>query len=212
MFFCSKCDNLYDLTKTPPTTVQKAGQISEDTPNTVSDTTDSPVVLDVDTIIEYLIADKEVTSHDIGSLTLTQFTKNPLYKKLQGKEKELIYNKITQLLPKKIQDIDKDINVNINIPAYFICKNCGNVEPIKPATPIVRRVVDEQHTNFDADVSLLTDKLSINFIPRTRNYLCPNTKCKSHDDHSLREAVMFRQSGSYRVQTICSACSTSWTS
>ena len=58
MFFCTNCDNLYDLTKTVPTVVQsrltqKGGEILSDTPDTVSSATEPE--LDIDKLINKVL-------------------------------------------------------------------------------------------------------------------------------------------------------------
>jgi hypothetical protein len=92
--YCTKCDNLYDLTKTIPAAQARLDQKGGDdvTPDTVSSVTESSDVFDLDTLIAKILAGEAVTKTNLGSITLTQLSKNSSYKKLQGKDKELIYN------------------------------------------------------------------------------------------------------------------------
>lgn len=205
--YCTNCDNLYDLTKSVPLVSQSGGNMS-DTPDTVSSSTS---VMDLDDLINKILNGDVINLKNIGTVTLTQLSKNPTYKKLQGKNKELVYNKFSDLLPKKITDDNKELVVSHT--AFFLCKNCGHNEPIKHGTAVVRRSTDDlQNIGSGGDNSKYKNMIYASYIPRTRNYVCPNSQCKSHKDHNAREAVFFRQNNSYRVQYVCTACTAQWTS
>ena len=49
-----------------------------------------------------------------------------------------------------------------------------------------------------------------NTLPRTKDYICPNTKCESHKNIN-KEAIFYRpDKNSYRLEYQCAACRIKW--
>jgi hypothetical protein len=150
------------------------------------------------------VAEKEMINLDIESLV-----KSNVYKKLKHKQKELVYNKINDLIPKDDKKLVKEESNKQKLDkAYFICKNCGNRKPIEPGTLIFSRVssdVAQSYTSSDVNDMKFSD-----ILPRTRKYICLNNKCESHTNLNKREAVFFRINNSFKVKYICTTCGTSF--
>lgn len=212
MFYCPNCNNIYDITKNIPNTLnleQSGGQVSE-TPDTVSSLNNTSDNDFVNVIIKKILSGEQLNRNDLKGITLDSLTKNNSYKKLQGKSKELIYNKVAELLNNQ-EAASKSITP-ISSNAYFICKNCGNYEPIKSNTLIVRKLYGETNEVEYEDFNKFKEMAHVKCLPLTRNYICPNKKCPSQTDFSQRAARFYRVSGSFRVRYVCTSCEQSWTS
>lgn len=95
--------------------------------------------------------------------------------------------------------------------AYFRCSNCGYLQEIEAGTLILSRASEKVTSDYIADQNKYRDMIYDMTLPHTRNYICPNKSCKSHNDHSLREAVWFKPSRySYITINVCRACQTVW--
>ena len=87
------------------------------------------------------------------------------------------------------------------------CKNCEHKE-----------VSDEIliQTNVYKNSSSLTslknreDYIHDNTYPRTIYYNCPNQKCKTHSDKSIKEAIYFNENNLMKQTFICCTCLTEW--
>lgn len=110
-----------------------------------------------------------------------------------------------------IFDITKNIqknneeSKNTNNNVYFNCNNCGNVKPIKSGTLILSKTYGDLSQNY-----ISNDKVMMNskILPHTKNYVCANPKCKTHDNPIMKNAKMYKENKSYRVKYICTVCST----
>jgi aspartate carbamoyltransferase regulatory subunit len=47
-------------------------------------------------------------------------------------------------------------------------------------------------------------------LPHTKKYVCINNDCVTHKEPNLKEAVYYRQVGSYTVKYICKVCDSFW--
>lgn len=200
MFFCVNCDNIYDITKMDAKEINNTIDTEIDA---ITDT-NTETSINVDELINKLINDEPQEKKDVGFLTVTQITNNNNYKKLSVANKK----KVTVNFKKIIDQTNQELApAPIFTSAHFMCNNCGHKEPIKPGTQIIKKNynVSSNITNKD-----YKDMIHVPYIPRTRDYVCPNDKCKSHKDHTQREAVFFRMDNSYKVKYVCSSCKTSW--
>lgn len=216
MFYCPNCNNIYDITKTIPNNfIQTAGQVS-DTPETISSITNTESTnanSDIDqanNIIQKILKGDKLNNNDLNGITLDSITKNTSYKKLQAKSKELVYNKLLELFNENSKTNKSITPISSN--AYFICKNCGNNEPIKSNTLIARKYYGESNDIEHEDFNKFKEMANVKCLPLSRNYICPNKKCLSHTDFDKREARFYRISGSFRIRYVCIACGHSWTS
>lgn len=153
MFFCSKCDNIYDVTSKINKTID-----DELTPTSVSDDTS--------------VSEKQNNKSE--------------------KNDE--------------NDDNNDDNTNV---AYFMCDNCGHSEPLPEDTVIITKSSTRKiYEHYDKE--RCRHMINIKTLPLTRNYVCHNTKCESHNNHTKREAVFFRVNNTYAVRYICKACLETW--
>lgn len=192
MYFCPNCNNIFDVTSNPheEQAKTKVGGRSNDYAD----------------VIDMILKEKEVTAENVKNLRLNTLVKEPKYKKLKAKEKELVYNKIQELLPED-KKIIKEKDEHDSNKVYFICKNCGYLKPVEDGTLIFNRVsseISEAYTSTDR--ASLEAMASSDILPRTRKYICDNSDCISHKDPSKREAVFFRMNNSYKVKYLCLAC------
>ncbi len=213
MFFCPNCNNIYDITKTVPNLNldQTGGKMSE-TPNTVSSltkttsTSDAIPAFDLDVVINRILSGDNIDPSMLKGVTSDILLQYPGYKKLQNKFKEIVHNKISDLIPGfNIKQTVSPISTN----AYFICTNCGNFEQMKSNTLIARKVYNETSSDYE-DQSKFKDLANVKYLPITRNYICRNQNCVSHNDHTKRAARFYRLPSSFKTAYICIACETSW--
>jgi DNA-directed RNA polymerase subunit M/transcription elongation factor TFIIS len=192
MYFCPNCNNIFDITKNPQEEKAKTKVGGAST--------------DYALIIEKILKNQEVLPENVVNLNLNTLIKEVSYKKLKVKEKELVYNKMQELLPEN-KKLIKEMSDKKNDKAYFICKNCGFLKPINDGTLIFSRVSsDISQTYTSTDKASLKAMANSDILPRTRKYICKNSKCISHKDPTKREACFFRMNNSYKIKYICLAC------
>lgn len=200
MFFCPDCNNSFDITRT---VAQKGGADDEFSDTTASEDTGKNYEL-----IQKIINNQPASVEDIEEISQQDLFKSSSFKKLKSKQRELVYNKIQDLLPKSkkkliVEGEEKLIEENL---AFFICNNCGLTKKIQPRTLIFSRASESISQTYVS--GNYKDMIHSDILPRTRKYVCPNQKCESHHDAEKREAVFFRLNNSYQVKYICQACGT----
>jgi predicted RNA-binding Zn-ribbon protein involved in translation (DUF1610 family) len=215
-FYCPQCNNLYtkilpNNNKILESSDEKNINTETPTPTSVSSSQEGSIVGggegDISQLIKKIISGETIDSKEVGNISLQDLTQMPSYKKLTGKQKEAVYNIISDKLSKKFTSQKQLVKDN---RAHFECANCGFTEPIKDGTLIMRRVRDT-YISKDTEISTYYQELvNAKELPITRAYVCPNKSCKSHDNYELREAVMFRAPNSMKVEYICRACSFHW--
>lgn len=106
----------------------------------------------------------------------------------------------------KEDTVDNQEFVIGNNPVYFICKFCKNYEKIKPQTCIYTK-------NFGGENAIEVDNYTYSIydhtLPRTRNYICKNSKCETLKNDAIKEAVLTKNSLE-QIVYICTSCSTHW--
>ena len=218
MFFCPKCNNIFDITQTlsklqsrvvteKKDLQQKGGDISVVVGGDPQRRKSSFGGDRYTTIINTILEKKPIKYNDIKDISITGLYKHPHYKKQKTADKTYIRNKIQDLLPKKSKKInlEKDIEEQRakNI-AYFQCTNCGYTTKIKPGTLIYSKT-----TGGKTSKSLtynVSDMIYDNTLPRTRKYICQNKKCISHKHPEKKEAIFFRTDNTYEITYICTLC------
>ena len=189
MFYCPKCLNIYNITKSIKSKEQQSGGGK------------------LDDIIQKILDNENLEGIEFDQDDLDNLNGSQLYKKLTNKQKDYVYNLINDMVEKKIKNSD-DKKGSYQRNMYFICKNCGNHEVIKDGTIIVSKENTKDikiESNFNPK-----EMLQIKILPRTRDYICPNDSCKSHKNHSERSAVFMRINNTYKMRYICEACETVW--
>ena len=215
MFFCPNCNNSYDITKTIPEKFSQqfgGGLFSDSTSESITSEIETESSAPPESsggaisLIDRIVNGEDLVEKDVANINVENFIKGPEYKKLNSKNKELVFNKIQDLLTvdkKKIKSQIKPGKDDVQ-PTFFICNNCGYSEKIRPGTQIFSRTSENISRTYA--VSDYSDMLHSDILPRTRKYICPNKKCISHKDLSKREAVFFRLNNSFRLKYICTAC------
>jgi len=182
MYFCNNCNNVFDITKS---STQSGGDIYGNL---------------INKILDNLTIDKK----EIEGLSLNELINNSNYKKLKNKHKEYVYNKFQDLIfIRKKQENDGN---NKYEKVYFICNNCGFKKPIDEDTLIFSKVSSNISQNYST--TDFKDMINCDILPRTRKYICPNSKCESYIDIKKREASFFRMNNTFQVKYICHACGT----
>lgn len=217
--FCPTCNNLLNITKDPPKNKQVAGPVVNlETPNTVSadddqqsddDNIDVDVGVDVvdaisdstkiEQLINKLANNENIVESELGDFKLEQFVKHKTYQKLEKKIKQSVQIKLTTFF-EKLEDATS---------AYYHCRTCSYAKPIDAGMLVASRM-GSGSTNMYMNMDKLKNRVYNSINAYTRNYICTNKNCVSHNDHSKREAVMFRIGGSVQIWYTCCACSSSW--
>jgi len=195
MFFCPNCKNIYDITKNMP---QLGGDELVDLIEQIGG------VDQFSDIIIRILENDVITDNDIKNLSLKNLRKSLSFKQLPIREKDLVVNKIRDLLPKnKKQIIDRHSDEKVKNFAFFQCHNCGFIEKIKPRTLIFSRSAKTKAIDVQNKDMLFSD-----IVNHTRKYICPNKKCESHSDPNKKEAIFYRKNNSYQIRYICKTCKT----
>jgi uncharacterized protein YbaR (Trm112 family) len=189
MFFCKKCNNAYDITDKIPTIVSETDSSTEP----LNENLENAKIID---LINKLL-NEEIQKNEFNNINIDILLNSTPFKKLNIKKRD----KIKQILKPLIDDIQ------YKATAYFICKNCGNNEPIKEGTLLYQKISKKEENN---DYQHYGDLIYDQTLPITRNFTCPNEKCLTHTDKLLKEAVFFREHNSYKIIYICRNCKTSW--
>ena len=203
MFFCPNCNNSFDIKKYSG--FQKGGaEFSESSTVSTSQTGGDRI----DDLIDKFLQGEEVTEKDISGITLQDLSKNAIYKRLKSKQKEEIYNKLQDMLPKEEKRLIQEqvLTKDDDIFAMFECTNCGYLKKIDAGTRVFSKSaksVSQSYTVADYKSTVHSD-----ILPRTRRYVCPNDKCVSHKDITKRKAVFMRRNNSNIVRYVCTACDT----
>lgn len=210
MFYCPNCNNIYDITKNIPNIVQNiagGADMISDTPETVSSIANTSTETNISNVIDFILKNN-VKKEDLRGYTMTDISQSEYYKKLAPKSKNIISGKLTSL------DKSNQNKENTVSNAYFICRNCGNNEIMKPNTLIVRKnYIDAEISGdiSDMETNQRKNMADIKCLPITRNYVCHNKKCQSFTDPSKRKAKFYRIHGSFKIGYICMTCKESWT-
>jgi hypothetical protein len=189
MFYCPKCLNIYNITKS----VKTKEELSQQGGNNK-----------IDDIIQKLLENDTMDDYKFSESDLHNLEKSQNYKKLSAKQKDYIYNFINDKVEKYAPKNQNTSHKNM----YFICKNCGNHEVIKDGTIIASK---ENAKNTVSEITFnAKEYLQMPILPRTRQYDCPNDKCESHKNAAKKSAAFMRLTNSYKMRYICESCETAW--
>lgn len=193
MKYCPKCDNIMDISKTSPKLIQEIN------PTTVSTTTtDKSININIEQstkIVNMYLNGIDITSEIVD---ISQLQKNSEFSKLKDKDKkELI---------KIIRLAEDDAST-----AYMICKNCSYSERLTKRTMVLNKMSTHSSNGIIVDQSRYKFMKDLNILPHTRDYICKNKSCKTHNDYKLKDAKWFRPiQNSYQTYYICCLCETVW--
>lgn len=185
--FCPKCKNYLDISRNTPIVIDKS--------------TNDIIITDVSKIYDF--ANLEQTEQNYV-ITFSEDTlkKHPKFTKLSAINKK---NILTFYEKYKKEDS------NMYKKVYFSCNRCGYQSVIQPGTVIYSQDLERNNMLLtDEDYTLMTNDPT---LPRTKDYICVNPKCISHDKKKYKdkEALLVRDPKTYRLTYVCSICHTNWT-
>uniref|UniRef100_A0A6C0DBG7 Uncharacterized protein n=1 Tax=viral metagenome TaxID=1070528 RepID=A0A6C0DBG7_9ZZZZ len=119
---------------------------------------------------------------------------NSKFKKLNETEKEK-FNKLFQ--------------VNNILGAEFKCYNCNYTKEINESVLLYQYDLTEKNSKIK---NIEDNKLLSNnpILPRTHDYICKNSSCKTNTSKAKKEAVFFRDKYTYNINYICCVCYYNW--
>jgi hypothetical protein len=180
MFFCQNCNNSLDITKN--TNVKKVEKVVINTP------------------------EEFIKSYNNTNTQNYYLNFNEKSLKLYLKKEDFSNDDYSNIFNSfyKILNNQKDLS-----QFYFKCVNC-NTQNVLQAGTILYSISFTSTNIFDMTNEDIMIKCQDPILPRTSNYVCPNTKCKTHKDIDSKEAVFFRNDKSYNLTYICCACYNQW--
>ena len=191
--FCKNCNNILEISKSD------FKQISNDT--TPSELSDSSLSINYDDIIDKLDNNVNISSNILDNIDFVQLQNLKKLKDMPNKNKIKIKKKISELIELKENEED-------NVKAFYVCKNCFYSKPINNGELLVSKL----NTNNVSEI-IFKDKyknrLNSSIYPRTTNYICKNSKCKTHNGFQ-KEAIFIRENNSTVTWYVCSVCTEVW--
>ncbi|MEM0354228.1 MAG: hypothetical protein QXW79_01465 [Thermoplasmata archaeon] len=190
MFFCEKCGYLFNITK------DIRGKRNEK---------ETDVALTK--IFEKFISEGKVEREDIKNIKKKDLLADERFETMNKKDQKKLMS-IIRAVNKNFFDEEelKTDQSSSDNTAYFVCKFCRNYRPIKPGTIIYSKNYGFTDGN-EADYSLVIYDQT---LPRTRNYICKNPSCNTHDNDKIKEAVLTKNLKDQLVY-VCTNCLTYWT-
>ncbi|BCS82952.1 putative DNA-dependent RNA polymerase subunit rpb9 [Cotonvirus japonicus] len=192
MIFCEKCRYLFNITK-DVRTKQVGGKINNALNN----------------IFDKFQNNTQIIDSDLKRIKGKDLTDDERFENMTKKNKK----KLTQIIKaidktffiEEQDDESEEISSN---KAYFICKYCKNYRPINAGTVIYTKNYD---TNEESGIENYDHFVYDQTLPRTKNYICKNDDCETHENPNLKEAVLTKNSGD-QIIYICTVCTTHWIS
>ena len=190
MFFCEKCRYLFNVTKDVKSK-QIGGKINEAL----------TIVFD-----KYANGEK-ITEKDLKKLKGKDILEDQRFEDMNKKDQRKLISTI-KAIDKNFfmeEEPESEEKIGSNI-AFFICKFCKNYKPIKPGTIIYSKNYNSSNISeaYDYSYAIYDQTLA-----HTKNYICKNSKCETHKNINLKEAVLVKNATDQLVY-ICTQCSTNW--
>lgn len=187
MFFCEKCNYIYNITKDVKTQKQdsKIGQI-------------------LNNFFEKISKGLQIEINDLDGLSGNDILNDERFENTNQKNQKSILSAIKNIDKTFFANTTKQ-NGNTTI-SYFICKQCKFSTKIKPGTTIYTKVYN---ANLETDTEDYTYAKYDSTLLRTKNYICKNKECKSHNNSSTKEAVLTKNNVG-QIVYVCTICSNNW--
>ena len=133
-------------------------------------------------------------------------------------EKDILEAYLTKKRSKnKVELLEKYDNIisqkQITSKYNLKCNTCGENYILQPETIIYSINTQYQQSHKSTHNQLSSDnKMSSenNTLVRTKDYICPNSKCETHNNSNKKEAVIVRENSTYNTIYVCTNCKTSW--
>ena len=134
----------------------------------------------------------------LKNVDVNKLLKSSDYKKIQKDKQAIIYEKIHNM-------------ENINIDFFYICKNnnCSFFSKIENGAYLYSKIFGEASTDIEHNFNA-NDYCMDNTLPRTKKYMCTNSKCITHKNPEKKEAVFKRLVNSLKIVYICTSCKSHW--
>jgi hypothetical protein len=189
MFFCEKCRFMFNVTKDVKSK-QIGGKINEALTN----------------IFNKYYNNEPLRERDLKGIKGKDLRDDERFEDMTKKEEKKMESWV-KAVDKNffVEEQQSAPKVGSNI-AYFICKYCKNSRPIKPGTKIYSK---KYGTAGITETKNYTYAIYDNTLARTRNYICKNPKCESHENDAVREAALTKNAME-QIVYICTSCSTHW--
>jgi uncharacterized Zn finger protein (UPF0148 family) len=118
---------------------------------------------------------------------------------------------------KKYQKLKEDDKIKINQTfdemvssgAEFKCNNCNFTKQIGETTLLYSINMEDKVVKIktlEENELICKDPL----LPHTQDYTCKNPSCITHKNTSLKDAIFYKERGSYKVIYVCAVCNYSW--
>ena len=93
----------------------------------------------------------------------------------------------------------------------MICNNCDNKMNLEPKT-IFYKISYNNLNNNNNNTIFDNVELIINnpILPKTNNYICQNSDCKTHTIFDNKKAVIYRVGDTFNTYYICCVCHYVW--
>jgi hypothetical protein len=193
--FCKGCSNILDISRSS----HKSDNSNELTP---TDMSSSDEKINYKKVIDSLIKKGDFDKNKLSKIDFIHLQKQSYYKKKSDGDKKKIKTEINRLLNGSEKSMDAMI-------AYNYCDKCSYEEEIKDKQLIISRANASDIGKNIYFIKKLKNQFFSDILPFTREYNCPNSKCKSHRgiDH---EAKFFREQGGTSLWYQCMACQELW--
>lgn len=188
MFFCNECRYLFNITKDVKGK-QLGGKINTS----------------LNSFFEKYKKNESIDTDDLKNIKIKDIVNDERYESMNKKDQKKLISFLKEIDKEFIVNEDDKNSSNKN-KAYFICKFCKNDRLIEPGTLIYSRKYGSINTVESEDYSYVVYD---NTLARTKNYICHNPSCETHENPDLREAVLLKNS-LYQIIYVCVACKVHW--
>ena len=146
----------------------------------------------------------------IEAFEILNNNKNMNLYKANFEKSDIIKNKKYQKLSEedkiKLNQLFEEI---VSSGAEFKCESCNFTKQITETTLLYQINLENKINQIK---SLEENELTVKdpLLPHTRDYTCKNPSCITHKNQDSKDAVFFRDKGSYKMNYICSVCFYNW--
>ena len=190
MFFCDECRYLFNISKDV-----KSKQVG------------GKIEVSLDNIFNKFFRNEKIINEDLSRITKKDVMNDERFEKSSKKDQKKLISQIKNADKNFFSGGEDDmINQVGTNKAYFVCRFCKNYKQIKPRTLIYSKNLN---TSNIMEVDDYTYAIHDHTLARTKNYICKNSKCETHKNSSIKEAVLTKNSIDQLVY-VCVVCSTWW--
>jgi hypothetical protein len=204
MFYCKYCSDTLEIIKNPnlanEAAIKQIDSVDELVEIFFSDLESKKnKFINSDTQFSIMWAESEIDNLDFKQLIKTYG--------IQGLTPEDLKTQLSNMY-RQIVKFQKSVS-----NFYLSCTNCSTTYFLEPGTVIDSINYEKSAAANDDDAKI---RLNDPTLPRTKDFICPNSKCvtntKSDDINVLvnKEAVFYRSGKEYNIKYICCQCNAQW--